>query len=84
MNATNTTDVIAFTTNKVVNGRIALLMQKINLIWNFFTVVIVFSMQLGFIFLEVGASRRKHSRTVLLKNLVDTIITAFVFWAVGY
>lgn len=62
----------------------AQLVHKVNLIWNFVTIVIVFSMQLGFIFLEVGAARRKHSRNVLLKNLIDTIATAMVFWLIGF
>lgn len=48
------------------------------------TILIVFSMQLGFIFLEAGASRRKHSRAVLLKNLTDTVVTAIVFRFIGF
>jgi Amt family ammonium transporter len=56
----------------------------IDLIWTFSTVVFVFMMQLGFILLEAGTARRKHSRTVLLKNLIDTIVTAVIFWLVGF
>jgi ammonia channel protein AmtB len=41
-------------------------------------------MQLGFVLLEVGSAREKHSRTVLLKNILDTIISALCFWIFGY
>jgi len=41
-------------------------------------------MQFGFTLLEVGASRLKHSRTVLFKNLVDTFVTIIAFGLIGY
>jgi ammonia channel protein AmtB len=44
----------------------------------------IFNMQMGFILLEVGVSRKKHSRNVLLKNVFDTLISIFSFWLIGY
>jgi len=41
-------------------------------------------MQMGFILLEVGVSRKKHSRNVLIKNVEDTIICIMGFWLIGY
>jgi ammonium transporter, Amt family len=80
-NSTNSNDTV---TKEQIDLKVAQLKQVINLIWNFLTLVVVFSMQLGFIFLEAGASRRKHSRTVLLKNLIDTSTTILCFWLIGF
>jgi Amt family ammonium transporter len=44
----------------------------------------IFNMQMGFILLEVGVSRKKHSRNVLLKNIIDTLVCIFGFWFIGY
>ena len=45
---------------------------------------LIFNMQMGFMMLEVSVSRKKHSRNVLLKNLVDTFVCSLGFWLVGY
>jgi ammonia channel protein AmtB len=39
---------------------------------------------MGFLLLEVSVSRKKHSRNVLLKNLIDTFVSSLGFWIVGY
>jgi Amt family ammonium transporter len=41
-------------------------------------------MQVGFIALETGSGRAKNVRNILLKNLLDTMLTAICWWAVGY
>jgi Amt family ammonium transporter len=41
-------------------------------------------MQVGFIALETGSGRAKNVRNILLKNLLDAMLTAICWWAVGY
>jgi Amt family ammonium transporter len=41
-------------------------------------------MQIGFVALETGSGRAKNVRNILLKNLVDVMLAAVCWWAVGY
>eukprot|EP00775_Hariotina_reticulata_P005136 gene5136-5376_t len=41
-------------------------------------------MQVGFIALETGSGRAKNVRNILLKNLLDVMLAALCWWAVGY
>ena len=41
-------------------------------------------MQLGFLCLEVGSVRLKNTRNILLKNMMDSCITALFYWGFGY
>lgn len=41
-------------------------------------------MQLGFIMVEAGASKRHHWPGILIKNLLDTITGALGFWIIGF
>ena len=61
-----------------------LVRSQIDNLWIMIVAVHVLCMQLGFIMLEVGTIRAKNSRTVIYKNLVDTFVTAIIFYAVGY
>eukprot|EP00882_Tetradesmus_deserticola_P026540 GHRQ01029291.1.p2 GENE.GHRQ01029291.1~~GHRQ01029291.1.p2 ORF type:complete len:124 (+),score=18.32 GHRQ01029291.1:390-761(+) len=45
---------------------------------------LVFFMQVGFLAYETGSGRAKNVRNILLKNLLDVMIAALVWWAVGY
>jgi Amt family ammonium transporter len=45
---------------------------------------LVFFMQVGFIALETGSGRAKNVRNILLKNLLDVMLAALCWWAVGY
>lgn len=45
---------------------------------------LVFFMQVGFVALETGSGRAKNVRNILLKNLVDVMLCALCWWAVGY
>jgi Amt family ammonium transporter len=44
----------------------------------------VFFMQVGFLALETGSGRAKNVRNILLKNLLNVMLAALVWWAVGY
>ncbi|MEM9772604.1 MAG: ammonium transporter, partial [Cyanobacteria bacterium P01_D01_bin.73] len=41
-------------------------------------------MQAGFLCLEAGATRRKNSINVALKNITDFAVSVVLFWVVGY
>lgn len=41
-------------------------------------------MQVGFLAYETGSGRAKNVRNILLKNLLDVMLAALVWWAVGY
>jgi hypothetical protein len=45
---------------------------------------LIFFMQVGFVALETGSGRAKNVRNILLKNLVDVMLAALAWWAVGY
>merc|ERR1740139_1142286 len=45
---------------------------------------LVFFMQAGFGVLEAGSVRVKNTRNILLKNLLDACVGAFIWWAWGY
>lgn len=44
----------------------------------------VFFMQAGFAMLEAGSVRAKNTKNILLKNLLDACIGAFIWWAWGF
>lgn len=60
------------------------------LLWSFLHLVLmlcrflVFFMQVGFLALETGSGRAKNVRNILLKNLLDVMLAAMVWWAVGF
>eukprot|EP00122_Pirum_gemmata_P000017 Pgem_evm1s7 len=54
--------------------------QLFLLIMGFF----VFMMQLGFAFLEAGSVRSKNTTNILLKNFMDPVTSAIVYWAFGF
>ncbi|KAI8471943.1 MAG: putative ammonium transporter [Monoraphidium minutum] len=49
-----------------------------------FSGFLIFFMQVGFVALEMGSGRAKNVRNILLKNLVDVMLAAMCWWAVGY
>ena len=46
--------------------------------------VMIFTMKLGFALLEVGSVRVKNTSNILLKNVVDTVTGALIYYAIGY
>ncbi|GFR44048.1 hypothetical protein Agub_g5208 [Astrephomene gubernaculifera] len=45
---------------------------------------IVFFLQVGFVSLEVGYGRSKNVKNILLKNTINILLCAIVWWSVGY
>jgi ammonium transporter, Amt family len=46
--------------------------------------VMILTMKLGFALLEVGSVRAKNISNIMLKNVVDTVIGAVVYFIVGF
>ncbi len=55
-----------------------------NLTWVIVGTVLVFFMQAGFAFLEIGLSRGKNAGAGIAKIVVNFSICAIVWWAVGF
>lgn len=56
----------------------------INSMWVIIAGVLVFFMQAGFAFLEIGFSRGKNAGTIVAKILVNLAIASILYWAVGF
>jgi Amt family ammonium transporter len=56
----------------------------INSMWVIVAAMVVFFMQAGFAFLEIGFSRGKNAGTVVAKILTNFSIAAIAWWACGF
>ncbi|MEX2107446.1 MAG: ammonium transporter [Solirubrobacterales bacterium] len=57
---------------------------ELDMVWVAVACVLVFLMQAGFMFLEIGFSRQKNAGTGVAKVLVNFAIVTIAWWAVGY
>lgn len=58
--------------------------SELNMVWVAVACILVFLMQAGFMFLEIGFSRQKNAGTGVAKILVNFAICTIAWWAVGY
>jgi ammonium transporter, Amt family len=58
--------------------------SELNMVWVAVACVLVFLMQAGFMFLEIGFSRQKNAGTGVAKIFVNFAIVTIAWWAVGY
>ena len=58
--------------------------SELNMTWVGVACVLVFLMQCGFMFLEVGFSRQKNVGTGVAKIFINFAICTIAWWAVGY
>lgn len=58
--------------------------QSIDNLWILTSAAIVFFMQAGFCLLETGSVRPKNINNSLIKNVVDCVIGAIVYYLIGY
>lgn len=57
---------------------------ELDMVWIAVATILVFFMQAGFMFLEVGFSRMKNAGTGVAKILVNLGIVTIAWWAIGY
>ncbi|HEV7770247.1 MAG TPA: ammonium transporter [Solirubrobacterales bacterium] len=57
---------------------------ELDMVWVAVACVLVFLMQAGFMFLEIGFSRQKNAGTGVAKILVNFAIVTIAWWALGY
>jgi Amt family ammonium transporter len=57
---------------------------ELNMVWVAVATALVFLMQAGFMFLEIGFSRQKNAGTGVAKILINLAIVTLAWWAVGY
>jgi len=53
-------------------------------LWLIISALFVFAMQAGFLCLESGRTRSKNNINVAAKNIIDFILSASVFWLIGF
>lgn len=58
--------------------------SELNMVWVGVACVLVFLMQAGFMFLEVGFSRGKNAGTGVAKIFVNFALVTIAWWAIGY
>ena len=58
--------------------------SELDMVWVAVACVLVFLMQAGFMFLEIGFSRQKNVGTGVAKILVNFAIVTVAWWALGY
>jgi ammonium transporter, Amt family len=58
--------------------------SELDMVWVGMATVLVFLMQAGFMFLEIGFSRQKNVGTGVAKIFVNLAIITLAWWAVGY
>jgi Amt family ammonium transporter len=57
---------------------------ELDMVWVAVATALVFLMQAGFMFLEVGFSRQKNAGTGVAKVLVNLAIVTIAWWMIGY
>jgi Amt family ammonium transporter len=67
-----------------VAGAIEERTTELNMAWVAVAAALVFLMQAGFMFLEIGFSRQKNAGTGVAKVLVNLALCTIAWWAVGY
>ncbi len=67
-----------------VAGTLAEKTVELDMVWVAVACVLVFLMQAGFMFLEIGFSRQKNVGTGVAKILINLALVTIAWWAVGY
>ncbi len=57
---------------------------ELDMVWVAVATALVFLMQAGFMFLEIGFSRQKNAGTGVAKILINLALVTLAWWAIGY
>jgi Amt family ammonium transporter len=66
------------------NLNISELASGLNTVWMLLAAMLVFFMQPGFALVEAGFTRSKNTANILMKNFVDFMFGALLFWFIGF
>jgi Amt family ammonium transporter len=66
------------------NYNMAELASGLNTVWMLLAAMLVFFMQPGFALVEAGFTRSKNTANILMKNFVDFMFGALLFWFIGF
>lgn len=58
--------------------------EELDMVWVAVATVLVFLMQAGFMFLEIGFSRQKNVGTGVAKVFINLAVVTIAWWAIGY
>ncbi len=58
--------------------------SELDMVWVAVATALVFLMQAGFMFLEIGFSRQKNAGTGVAKVLINLALVTIAWWAIGY
>jgi len=67
-----------------VAGSVAEKAVELDMVWVAVATALVFLMQAGFMFLEIGFSRQKNAGTGVAKIFVNLALVTVAWWAIGY
>lgn len=67
-----------------IKAKLEMLQENLDAFYLIMMSIVIFLMQCGFAFLEVGCVRSKNTINILIKNMFDCLIGALAFWATGY
>ena len=65
-------------------ARVDELYTSIDMLFLFSAGVICFLLQAGFGLLEVGCIRAKNAQNIMIKNIMDAVMTAWAYYLIGY
>lgn len=68
----------------VTEEQLAAKALELDMVWVALATVLVFFMQAGFMFLEIGFSRMKNAGTGVAKILINLGVVTIAWWAIGY
>src|SRR5687768_2201446 len=57
---------------------------ELDMVWVAVATVLVFLMQAGFMFLEIGFSRQKNAGTGVAKIFINLALVTIAWWAIGF
>lgn len=63
---------------------IEILQNNLNTVWTSIAAFMVFFMQAGFAFVEMGMTRAKNSINIIMKNLMDFSVGSILFFFIGF
>eukprot|EP00756_Hemistasia_phaeocysticola_P060671 Hpha_TRINITY_DN4228_c0_g1::TRINITY_DN4228_c0_g1_i1::g.186738::m.186738/K03320/amt, AMT, MEP; ammonium transporter, Amt family len=58
--------------------------QQLSVMWHVLCAAIIFLMQVGFSFSEVGSARATSVQSITFKNISDACVVSLSWWAMGY